>query len=74
MVERWLTVDQVQGPKGAGRVGMHLVKRAGQTEHEYKYFFVDVRGHPRIYLENADASRAKEGESKGFRMFGVKWS
>jgi import inner membrane translocase subunit TIM21 len=53
---------------------MHLVKRAGQAEHEYKYFFVDVRGHQRIYLENANASRAKEGENKGFRMFGVKWS
>ncbi|KAL2131261.1 hypothetical protein VTI74DRAFT_5316 [Chaetomium olivicolor] len=64
----------VQGPKGAGRVAMHLIKRAGHGEYEYKYFFVDVRGHQRIYLENADASRAKEGESKGFRLFGVKWA
>jgi len=53
---------------------MHLVKRPGQGEHEYKYFFVDIRGHQRIYLENADAARAKEGEHKGFKMFGVKWS
>ncbi len=53
---------------------MHLVKRPGHGEHEYKYFFVDVRGHERIYLENADASRAKEGENKGFKMFGVKWA
>ncbi|KAK4125956.1 TIM21-domain-containing protein [Parathielavia appendiculata] len=65
----------VQGPKGAGRVGMHLVKRAGHSEHEYKYFFVDVKGHQRIYLENADASRAKEGTAKGgFKLFGVKWA
>ena len=67
-------LDQVQGPKGAGRVNMHLIKRAGQHEYEYKYFFVDVRGHQRIYLENADASRAKKGEQKGFKMFGVSWS
>lgn len=73
--KRWWANDkQVQGPKGSGRVGMHLVRRAGHSEHEYKYFFVDVKGHQRIYLENADASRAKEGEHKGFKMFGVKWS
>lgn len=54
---------------------MHLIKRAGQPEYEYKFFFVDVRGHQRIYLENADAARAKKkGEQKGFRMFGVNWS
>ncbi|KAK4240911.1 TIM21-domain-containing protein [Achaetomium macrosporum] len=64
----------VQGPKGSGRVGMHLIKRAGQHEYEYKYFFVDVKGQQRIYLENADASREKEGERKGFKLFGVKWS
>jgi import inner membrane translocase subunit TIM21 len=36
---------------------------------------VDVKGHQRIYLENADAARAKEGQSKGgFKLFGVKWA
>ncbi|KAH6632660.1 TIM21-domain-containing protein [Chaetomium tenue] len=64
----------VQGPKGAGRVNMHLIKRVGQGEYEYKYFFLDIRGHQRIYLENADTSRAKDGEGKGFKMFGVKWA
>lgn len=53
---------------------MHLVRRAGQAEYDYKYFYVDVRGHQRIYLENADAARAKPGEKKGFRLFGVDWS
>ena len=53
---------------------MHMIKRAGHDEYEYKYFFVDVRGHQRIYLENADAAHAKSGERKGFRMFGVNWS
>ncbi len=65
----------VQGPKGQGQVGMHLIRRANQDEYEYKYFFVDVRGHQRIYLENADTSSApKSGDQKGFRMFGVKWN
>lgn len=53
---------------------MHLIKRAGLDEYEYKYFFVDVVGQQRIYLENADAVRAKEGEHNGFKLFGVKWS
>jgi import inner membrane translocase subunit TIM21 len=55
-------------------VGLHLIQRPGQHEHEYKYFLVDVKGHQRIYLENADAVPAKKGEHKGFRLFGVKWS
>lgn len=54
---------------------MHLIKRAGQADFGYKYFFVDVPGHPRVYLENADASAAaKGGEQKGFKLFGVKWA
>jgi len=56
-------------------VQIHLVKRAGQADFEYKYFFLDVKGHPRIYLENSDASSAAEGgEQKGFKLFGVKWA
>ena len=64
---------QVQGPKGSGRVGIHLIKRPDQHEHEYKYFFIDIKGHQRIYLENADTARPKDGEQKGFKLFGVKW-
>ncbi|KAL2255550.1 hypothetical protein VTK26DRAFT_3143 [Humicola hyalothermophila] len=64
----------VKGPAGIGRVNMHLIKRPGHGEYEYKYFFVDVRGHRRIYLENADAARPKSGERKGFKLFGVNWS
>ncbi|KAL2141291.1 hypothetical protein VTI28DRAFT_2626 [Corynascus sepedonium] len=72
--EHMMIQFNVRGPKGAGRVNIHLVKRAGQSEYEYKYFFLDIQGHQRIYLENADASRAKGGESKGFKLFGVKWA
>lgn len=63
----------VEGPLNNGVVHVHLVKRAGQNEFEYKYLFVDVRGHSRIYLENAD-TRASGGSSKGFKLFGVNWN
>ncbi|KAK4160762.1 mitochondrial import inner membrane translocase subunit tim21 [Cladorrhinum sp. PSN259] len=70
----------VQGPRGLGRVNIHMTKRPGQNEYQYQYFFVDVRGHhQRIWLENKAASAAaassqqgKKGE--GFKLFGVKWS
>ncbi|KAL2158897.1 hypothetical protein VTH06DRAFT_2927 [Thermothelomyces fergusii] len=71
--EHMMIQFNVQGPKGAGRVSIHLVKHPGKGEYEYKYFFLDVQGHQRIYLENADAVREKDGGSKGFRLFGVKW-
>ncbi|KAI0863658.1 import inner membrane translocase subunit tim-21 [Xylaria cubensis] len=63
----------VEGPLNDGVVYVHLVKRAGHSEFEYKYLFVDVKGHPRIYLENADA-KVTGGDSSKFRLFGVNWN
>ncbi|KAK1771699.1 mitochondrial import inner membrane translocase subunit tim21 [Phialemonium atrogriseum] len=63
----------VEGPKGRGKVNMHLTKRSGRSDYEYQYFFVDVAGHQRIYLENADASSSDKGDKQGFKLFGVKW-
>ncbi len=54
---------------------MHLIRQAGQDEYKYKYFFVDVKGQSRIYLENAEAAAAgKGGDQKGFKLFGIKWA
>ncbi len=50
-----------------------MVKLPGHSDYEYKYLFVDVKGHDRVYLENADASRSGAGK-KSFSMFGVKWN
>ncbi|KAM7220952.1 TIM21 domain containing protein [Rhypophila decipiens] len=65
----------VQGPRGAGQVALHLIKRAGHKEYEYRYFFLDVKGQHRIYLENADAAAAagasKGKDGKGFKLFGI---
>jgi import inner membrane translocase subunit TIM21 len=47
-----------------------MVKYRGHSDFVYKYLFVDVRGHERIYLEHEDTS-AKNGKKLSF--FGVKW-
>jgi import inner membrane translocase subunit TIM21 len=65
---------QVQGPKASGVVRIHLIRRNGREEFEYQYFFLDVKGHPRIYLENADAVSKTGEKGKGFKLFGVKWA
>ncbi|KAI1821538.1 import inner membrane translocase subunit tim-21, mitochondrial [Xylaria intraflava] len=62
----------VEGPLNGGDVNVHLVKRAGHHEFEYKYLFVDVKGHQRIYLENAD-TKTQVG-SKKLKLFGVNWN
>ncbi|KAI1130552.1 import inner membrane translocase subunit tim-21 [Nemania abortiva] len=63
----------VEGPLNNGVVHVHLIKRAGHHEFEYKYLFLNVKGHQRIYLENAD-TKPLNGDSKKFRLFGVNWN
>lgn len=41
-----LTALQVEGPLDYGVVNVHLVKRPGQDEFEYKYLALDVKGGP----------------------------
>lgn len=48
-----------------------MVKRRGESDYEYKYLFVDVKGHERVYLENAE-SKPSTGK-KQLSLFGVKW-
>ena len=56
-----------------GVANVHLVRYAGHDEFEYRYFFVDIRGHSRIYLEN-NSSRPSPNSSKKFKLFGVNWN
>ncbi|RWA10478.1 hypothetical protein EKO27_g4608 [Xylaria grammica] len=63
----------VEGPLNNGVVNVHLIKRAGHNEFEYKYLFIDVKGHQRIYLENTD-TKASGRDSKKFKLFGVNWN
>jgi import inner membrane translocase subunit TIM21 len=62
----------VDGPSNNGVAHLHMVKYHGQHEYEYKYLFLDVKGHSKIYLENADSSSSGSGKND-FRLFGIKW-
>ncbi|KAI1498727.1 import inner membrane translocase subunit tim-21 [Biscogniauxia marginata] len=62
----------LEGPLNNGTAHVHLTRSTGHPKFEYKYFFVDVKGHQRIYLENAD-TKGSNGEAKKFRLFGVSW-
>lgn len=48
-----------------------MVRHPDSGDFEYKYLFLDVRGHERIYLEKADESKARGKKTLSF--FGVKW-
>lgn len=50
-----------------------MIQSPGHSDYEYKYLFVDVKGHDRVYLENSEANKTGAGK-KAFSMFGVKWS
>jgi len=50
-----------------------MIKRPTEHEFEYKYLFLDVKGHHRIYLENTDAAPKSVGKGKT-KLFGVQWT
>ncbi|KAK6193167.1 hypothetical protein LQW54_012737 [Pestalotiopsis sp. IQ-011] len=62
----------MEGPRNSGTVDVHLTKRPGASEFEYRYLFLDIPGHQRIYLENNDAKTASG--AKKYKFFGVNWS
>lgn len=55
-----------------GVARLHMIKHPGSSDFEYKYLFLDVKGHERIYLEKADESSKGKGKTK-LSFFGVKW-
>jgi mitochondrial import inner membrane translocase subunit TIM21 len=60
-----------EGPKGAGVVHVHMTKAKADQQPKYKYLSLNVKGHPTVYLENADAKSPKKAVAK---VFGVKWA
>jgi len=60
----------VEGPKGQGVVHVHLTKRPSQNDYEYHMLAVDVKGHQRVYLENADE---RKGSKAAPKIFGARW-
>ena len=62
----------VEGPEAKGTVNVHMTRRPGEKEFEYRMLALDVPGRQRYYLENADAK--KLDQRKQGRMFGVRWN
>ncbi|KAI5776367.1 TIM21-domain-containing protein [Geopyxis carbonaria] len=60
----------VEGTLDKGVVSVHLIKKAGHSDYEYKYLYLDIAGN-RIYLENADKQGGTGSKARGF--MGVKW-
>ncbi|KAF3806541.1 Mitochondrial import inner membrane translocase subunit TIM21 [Colletotrichum gloeosporioides] len=61
----------VEGPLNRGTVYLHMIRTPSSGEFEYKYLYLDVKGHHRIYLENADTGTGSG--KKGFRFLGISW-
>ncbi len=62
----------MEGPLNKGVVNLHMVKPPSEREFTYKYLALDVQGHQRIYLENADAKPDSPAKNKT-KFFGVSW-
>jgi import inner membrane translocase subunit TIM21 len=60
----------VEGPAAKGTVVLHMTRRPGE-QFEYRLLALDVPGHKRHYLENADGIF---GQRKQGKMFGVRWN
>ena len=62
----------VEGPVAKGTVNVHMTKRPGEKDFEYRTLALDVPGQQRYFLEDADA--AKLDQRKQGKMFGVRWN
>ena len=69
--EHLLMHFNVQGSTDSGVVALHLIKTPEQSHYVYKYFYLDVKGKRRYYLENADTGPEK-AKAK-LSIFGVPW-
>ncbi|KAF9870352.1 hypothetical protein CkaCkLH20_12199 [Colletotrichum karsti] len=69
--EHLLMHFHVEGPLNKGVVYLHMVKTPSSGEFEYKYLYLDVRGHQRLYLENDTGSSASG--KKAFKFLGISW-
>ncbi|KAA8650506.1 protein tim21 [Aspergillus tanneri] len=60
----------VEGPRNSGIVFVHMMKPLDQHEWQYQLLALDVKGHPRIVLEQAPE---KPGVGKALKLFGIQW-
>ncbi|KAI4171082.1 MAG: hypothetical protein LQ343_004494 [Gyalolechia ehrenbergii] len=69
--EHFMMHFNVEGSSRRGVVNLHTVKGPGESEWKYKYLTLDVKGQPRIYLENTDFTPGKQHSS--FNFLGMQW-
>lgn len=69
--EHFVMNFHLDGPRANGQAYLHLTRRRGQSDFAYQYFYVDVPGHDRIYLEKSGGDAP--GDKRG-TIFGIKWS
>ncbi|GES57935.1 import inner membrane translocase subunit tim21 [Aspergillus terreus] len=60
----------VEGPRNSGIVFVHMMKPLDKSEWEYQLLALDVKGHPRVILEQA---QEKPGVGKALKIFGIQW-
>ncbi|SPN98580.1 related to Mitochondrial import inner membrane translocase subunit TIM21 [Cephalotrichum gorgonifer] len=74
-VEHLMMKFHVDGPLNKGLAQLHMTRhpKQGDGDFEYKYLFVDVRGHHRVYLKNADEEKKAAGAAakKKTRFLGI---
>ena len=63
----------VEGPANHGTVQVHVARRPGEREWEWRLLALDVPGHQRVEVENRDASLFGGKREMG-KMFGVRWN
>ena len=61
----------VGGSLAVGTVNVHMTKRRDESDFKYHHLALDVPGHERIWLENAEAWKLDKRASG--KMFGVRW-
>ncbi|EEQ92057.1 hypothetical protein RJZ56_000733 [Blastomyces dermatitidis] len=62
----------VSGPRNDGVVSVHLIKNPQTNEFEYNILALDVKGHQRYYLENAEATK-NSAKKTATKIFGIQW-
>lgn len=60
----------MSGPKNDGVVQLFMLRRHDENTFHYGYLALDVRGHSRIYLENAGEQKKKVPGT----FLGVRWT
>lgn len=69
--EHFMMHFNAEGSSRRGIVNLHTSKTPGQSEWVYKYLALDVKGQPRIILENSDVTPGKQPSR--FKFLGTQW-